>query len=125
MQRTLAWMIAIVLATQVAFAATAPKKVVTSVAIPGGLKISTTTTVATNGHISGTGQISGPGFHYSFAITGMKTAKNTVILTGHFNVPGNPSFSLTATTPSGRQTFKYSIYGQSFTYAGTGTAVIH
>ena len=125
MQRIIAFTFAVLLVTQLAFAATTPKRVVVTTTLPGGLKVSTTTTVAANGHVSGTGVISGPNFRYGFAVTKMTTAKGMVTLSGHFTVPGNPSFTLTAAVPSGNQTFKYSIYGQSFSYSGTGTVVIH
>jgi len=125
MQRIIALTVAIFLASSLAYAATAPKKVVVTTTLPGGMKISTTTTVAANGSVTGSGQITGPQFRYSFAVTRVVTAKGTVTLSGHFNVPGNPAFTLTATVPSGGQTFKYSIYGQSFTYTGSGTVSIH
>ncbi|WP_010587810.1 hypothetical protein [Schlesneria paludicola] len=124
MQRIMALTVAILLVSSLAYAANAPKRVVVTTTIPGGLKISTTTTVAANGSVSGSGQITGPRFRYSFAVTRVVTAKGTVTLSGHFNVPGNPTFTLTAAVPSGAQTFKYSIYGQSFAYTGSGTVAI-
>lgn len=124
MQRIMALMVTTLLVASIAHAATAPKTVVVTTTIPGGLKISTTTTVAANGSATGSGQIIRPRFRYRFAVTRVVTAKGAVTLSGHFNVPGNPTFIFNAAVPTGAQTFKSSIYGQSFTYTGTGTVSI-
>lgn len=81
-----------------------------------------------NGVLTGSGTLYGVnpqnGYRYSYplAITGSRTATNTLVLTGKY--AGNLPFTLTTHTPSGPLSFVYTLAnGRSVTSSGKGTVI--
>ncbi|MFO1040939.1 MAG: hypothetical protein U0941_04090 [Planctomycetaceae bacterium] len=122
MHRVLAIIGIVLVASQIAFAATSKKIGVTG-QLNGGMKVSATCTLTGNGQASGSGTLSGTGGSYPFTITGFSTAGGELTLTGKFNGVNYP-LTLTSKVPSGTQTFSYVVNGKTVKFTGTGSVTI-
>lgn len=128
MYRNLAAIVALLVASQVAWAAT-PKRITVAGQLSGNTRVSAQCTVSSTGQVSGTGSLTGRNsngttYGYPFVIKTITTATNKITLKGNFAVTGNPPITLTATVPSGAMSFQYVINGQTVNYTGTGTVTV-
>ncbi|MDZ4688644.1 MAG: hypothetical protein SH850_26520 [Planctomycetaceae bacterium] len=114
------------LASAAAFAAV-PASISVSGTLNGGINVSASCFVSSSGQASGAGRLfrtyNGVTYSYPFNINMVTTGTNTVILTG-YTVANLAPVTLTATVPSGSQSFKYVVNGKTVTLTGQGTVTI-
>lgn len=128
MYRNLAAVIGILVAAQVASAAT-PKRITVAGQLSGNTRVSAQCIVSSTGQVSGTGSLTGRNpngttYGYPFVIKTITTTTNKITLKGNFAVTGSPPITLTAAVPSGAMSFQYVINGRTVNYTGTGTASV-
>lgn len=129
MTRNLVLFVAVFLTSQAAPVARADTKISVKGQLSGGAYVLAECTVSNTGQVGGTGKLfgtnaNGYAYAYPFTIKRVSTANGKLILSGNFAVTGAPPVTLTASVPSGPQTFNYVVNGQTITMTGQGTVTV-